>query len=368
MPDARMEKASGLAGPRALLEQISTYGTDDEPCAVDLSDNTNLWGMPPAAIRELQALSSGGAAARYPEVYSARLRDAIAQRFSLAPDTVVTGCGSDDLLDAAIRGLVEPGGALAHIDPTFTMMRTFARLNGVTPRPVPLTPSYDADVDALLDEDPDLIYLCSPNNPTGTSLVRSTIERVLDSARCMVIVDEAYAEFAGETVVDLLARYDRLLVSRTFSKAFGLAGLRVGFMLGSPAIIAAIAKVRGPYKVNVVGERAALAALVEDEEWVRTHAARAVAIRERLIEALRQIGLRPLPSAANFVLVPVQRAKAVAVAMRRRGVLVRAFENLAPIDAALEDTGGAALRIGVGPWEQMSVALEALREAIAECA
>jgi len=359
--------AVGVVRPRALLEGVSLYLPDDEPCVVDLSDNTNLWGMPPAAVRELRALSSG-AVARYPATYSEQLRQALARHCSVTPDMVVTGCGSDDLLDATIRAFGEPGSAVAHVDPTFTMIPTFARLNGLVPRAVPLTSSYDADVSAILAEDPSIVYLCSPNNPTGTRLARESIVRTIDESRCIVIVDEAYAEFAGESVADLLSRSDRLLVSRTFSKAYGLAGLRVGYMLGAPGAIAAISKVRGPYKVNVVGERAALAALVEDQEWVAARVVDAIEIRDRVLDALRTIGLEPLPSSANFVLVPMGKAPDVAAAMRRNGVLVRAFRNLSPIDPALRASDGAALRIGVGPWDQMTVAIQALREAIATCA
>ena len=355
------------ARPRPLIDGVALYWPDDEPCAVDLSDNTNLWGMPPAAARELQSLSSG-AVARYPQLYSETLRGAIAQHFAVTPEMVVTGCGSDDVLDASIRAFGEPGTVLAHVDPTFTMIPTFARLNGLLPRPIPLTPAYDADVDALLGADASVIYLCSPNNPTGTDLQRASIECVVDGAPGIVIVDEAYSEFSGTTVVDLLARHDRLLVARTFSKAYGLAGLRVGYMLGAPALVSAITKARGPYKANVAGERAAFAALTRDQSWVAARATEATTIRERLLAALRSLGLRPLPSSANFVLVPVSRASKVSAAMQRRGVLVRAFDRLTPIDDALRATEGAALRIGVGPWEQVAQALEALREALAECA
>jgi histidinol-phosphate aminotransferase len=361
------DSSGGGARPRRLLESVSLYLPDDAPCAVDLSDNTNLWGMPPAAEREVRSLSSG-AVARYPTTYSERLRQALARHCSVSPDMVVTGCGSDDLLDATIRAFGEPGSTLAHIDPTFTMIPTFARINGVVPRAVPITSAYDVDVSALVAGDPSIVYLCSPNNPTGTSLTRETIVRTIDESRCIVIVDEAYAEFAGRSVVDLLARSDRLLISRTFSKAYGLAGLRVGYMLGASPAIAAITKVRGPYKVNAVGERAAFAALVEDQEWVTARVADAIGIRVRLLDALRALGLQPLPSSANFVLVPVHMAPDVAAAMRKNGVLVRTFSNLPPVDPALLASDGAALRIGVAPWDQMSIAIDAFRDALATCA
>ena len=359
--------ARGAGAPRAQLEAVPLYMPGDEPCAVDLSDNTNLWGMPPAAARTLRELSSARVA-RYPDLYSEQLRGALARQFAVQPEMIVTGCGSDDVLDAAIRAFGEPGSRLAYIDPTFTMIPTFTRLNGLVPTPVPLTSAYDADAEALLATDASIIYLCSPNNPTGTALRRQTIAHVLASFAGVVIVDEAYAEFGGESMIDLLGRHERLLIARTFSKAYGMAGLRVGYMLGAKRAIAAITKVRGPYKVSVAAECAARAAVLEDQDWIAAHVSEAVKMRDRLVAELRALGLAPLPSRANFVLVPVPRASLVSAAMRKRGVLVRAFNGLAPIDVALASTAGSALRIGVGPWDQVAVAIQALREALLECA
>lgn len=352
---------------REALARIPLYAPDAARCAIDLSDNTNLWGAPPAAARAIGELALSGVC-RYPELYSESLVEALAAYAGVDAGAIVTGCGSDDVIDAAIRAFGEPGGRLAHIDPTFTMVPVFARLNGLEPVAVPLTGDFDADADRLLAAGAAVTYLCSPNNPTGTELRRETMERVIAEAEGVVVVDEAYAEFSGRSVADLVASSDRLLVTRTLSKAFGLAGLRVGYGIASPAIVAALRKARGPYKVNVVAERAAVAALRADVNWMRARVTDAVAVRQRLDSALRALGLEPLPSAANFVLVPVAGARAVAKAMSDRGVLVRAFDGLAAVTPALEASGGAALRIGVGPWEQMEAALEALREALAVCA
>ncbi|HEX5830151.1 MAG TPA: aminotransferase class I/II-fold pyridoxal phosphate-dependent enzyme, partial [Gemmatimonadaceae bacterium] len=151
---------------------------------------------------------------------------------------------------------------------------------------------------------------------------------------------------------------DRLLVVRTMSKAFGLAGLRVGYAAGAPALVAEVEKSRGPYKVNALAERAALAALREDLPWVRARIAEAVTNRERLADGLRAIGLAPLPSNANFVLVPVTDAAALAQRLRDAGVAVRPFSALPTI--------GDALRISVGPWEMMEECLHLLDAALGE--
>jgi histidinol-phosphate aminotransferase len=213
-----------------------------------------------------------------------------------------------------------------------------------------------------------ITYLCTPNNPTSTALSRSTVEYVAEHAAGLVVLDEAYAEFAPESFAAMAARHERLLVTRTFSKAFGLAGLRLGFAVGSEASIQLVTRARGPYKVNALAELAALAALREGPDggldWVREHAALAVRIRERLAHAVRALGLEPLPSAANFLCIPTPDALEIARAMRDRGVLVRALSGL-PRDVPLLDAShGCALRIGVGPWETMETVLATLGEAV----
>ena len=262
-----------------------------------------------------------------------------------------------------MRAFAAPGDRIAYSAPTFSMIPTFARLNGLDPVSIPLTAQYDVDAERLVQIGAKITYLCTPNNPTATALSRAAVEYVVAHARGVVLLDEAYAEFAPETFVDLVARHDRLLVTRTFSKAFGLAGLRVGYGVGSAELVGLVERTRGPYKVNAYAERAVLAALEEGDEalgWVRSHAALAVTNRERLASGLLALGLVPLPSAANFLFVPTARARDAARALRERGILVRAFAGLPTDLAALAAANGAALRIGVGPWEAMQTLLDAL--------
>src|SRR3712207_2412396 len=145
----------------------------------------------------------------------------------------------------------------------------FARLNALELAPVPLTADYDVDADRLLGTRARIIYICSPNNPTGNALSRAAVERIVDEAPGLVILDEAYAEFADGGATELLARSERLLIARTMSKAFGLAGLRVGYGVGSPAVVTEVEKARGPYTVNAFAELAAVTALSGDVAWMR---------------------------------------------------------------------------------------------------
>ena len=344
---------------RTGCEAIERYAPDRSPVAVDLSDNTNRWGVPPAAAREIQR-AVGAEVARYPDAYSSTLTRAIATYLGVSPSMIATGCGSDDVLDAAIRAFGEPGDRLAFIDPSFGMIPVFARLNGLVPMPVPLDAAYAVNVDLLASNDAGINYLCSPNNPTGTLIPRATIEAAIACTRGIVIVDEAYAEFAGVSIVDLVAREPRLVIVRTMSKAFGLAGLRIGYAIAVPEVVTAIEKSRGPFKVSAIAERAATAALTEDVEWVRVHAALAVENRERLVAELRTRGFGVIPSSANFVLVPMREPSSIARSMRSLGVAVRPFESLPLLSPALRASQGGALRISVGPWEEMEAALAAL--------
>lgn len=364
------DRDSGQPLPRAAVRELPLYAPDAATCSVDVSENVNLWGSPPAALR---AIAAGlvDRVNRYPSLYSTPLRDAVLGYLGLSEAKgvgLVSGCGSDDVLDAAIRAFGEPGDEVAFAAPTFVMIPIFTRLNGLVPAMVPMGPNYEVDPQRLVDRRAKITYLCTPNNPTSTAMTHEAVEYVVDHAAGLVVLDEAYAEFAPDVLTSLVTRSERLLVTRTFSKAFGLAGLRIGYGVGSTAVVDPVTRARGPYKVNALAEAAAIASLAEGPDalgWVTEHAALAVTVRERLANALRELGFEPAPSAGNFLFVPTSRAAAIAREMRRRGVLVRALGNLPQDVPALRSAEGHALRIGVGPWESMERLLEALREALA---
>jgi len=350
--------AQRLPAPRPSLAPLAAYAPGGAPCAIDLSDNTNLFGAPPAA-----ALAVRGAVdalvTRYPTPFTDELRAALAALHGVAPECVVTGCGSDGVLEPALRAFTLPGDRLTWHDPTFSMVPALARVHALEPVPVtcPGAP-VAATIDALFDASPAVVYVCSPNNPTGARAGADALDRVRrrvrDAARPpLVVFDQAYAEFdEGDSPERCFTVDEPVLVTRTLSKAYGLAGLRVGYAIAPPAIVAAIEKARGPYAVGAVAERAAVAALTRDRAWVRARIAEVVALRARFADALRARGFVPHASAANFVLVPVADAAAADAALRARGVGVRAFAGLAGI--------GDALRITIGPWPMLERCLAAL--------
>ena len=344
---------SGPARGRAAYRDIALYAPDRSPARIDLSDNTNRHGISPAVASVLRSADEI-LVTRYPGVYANDLKRALAGYVGVTPDCVVTGCGSDDVLDSAMRAFAEPGESIAFSQPTFPMIPIFARMNGLQPVSVPYRADLTLDVDALLATNAKLIYVCSPNNPTGGTASVAALGRLIDGARGIVIVDEAYIEYGGETLARLAVDDERILVTRTMSKAFGLAGLRVGYAVGAPAVISEVEKSRGPYKVGALSERAAITSLTDGLEWVQYHVAKDLQSREWLFNQLASLGLSPVPSQANFVLARVSDATSIASAMRLLGVAVRPFSQLAII--------GDALRISVGPSEMMAECLEALRK------
>lgn len=345
-PDARIELPR-----RATLAPIERYVPTRPPCEIDLTDNTNLFPLPEALTRAFRELDPAKVT-RYPHPYVETLRQALAREAQVAVESVVTGCGSDDVLDATLRAFAEPGDVLAYCPPTFGIVPTFGRANGLMPRAVTL------DEDALANSGAKIVYLCSPNNPTGASLPRGFVERLLTKSRALIVLDEAYGEYSTEpSLVPLAATHPRLLVVKTLSKAFALAGLRLGWAVGAPSTIAEVEKTRGPYKVSGVGERAALVMLGEGRGWVASTVTATLDLRTRFEQALKERGFAPLPSAANFVLVPVaQPVDALANRLRERGVSVRGFAGLSGI--------GDAVRITIGPWPMLERCLSALTEVL----
>jgi histidinol-phosphate aminotransferase len=340
MLTARENKAASVAAlARESYRDIALYSTPRGPFGVDLSDNTNLWGAPPAALRALAAPRQEDVT-RYPVAYEPALAAALADYAGVSADMIACGCGSDDVLDSAIRAFAEPGGVLCLPDPSFSMIRVFALTNGLSPVSIPLTRSFDADVDAMLETGARITYLCTPNNPTGGALPRRLVEQIVERARGLVIIDQAYVEFGVDNYIDLASIGRPVLVTRTMSKAFGLAGLRVGYGIGSPELIGEVLKARGPYKVSAVAERAAIAALETDRSWVADHVNEAIGNRSRFRAELTKRGMASLESSANFVLVPVPDCAAVTRRLERAGIRVRALPGLAGI--------GDAIRIAIG--------------------
>jgi len=361
--EARADAPLRPCVPRPELLTLPRYLPNGENRAdserpFDLSDNTSAIGMPPAAASVLRT-AAAETVVRYPSAYADELRAALAAWLAVPMANVVTGCGSDAVLDAAFRALARPGDRLAYVPPTFSMVPTWAIANGLEPVACAL------DVAAFVRSGARLVYLAAPNNPTGAMLPPGLLDELLANTSLAVVLDEAYVEFAvASSQAQRAVAEQRLLVVRTLSKAWGLAGLRVGYAVGAAPLIAAIERTRGPFQVGGSVAAAAAAAVRDDRAWLAAHVAGVRQRRERFVLALQRAGLQPLPSEANFVLLPcrnraghLRAASEVAAALQQRGVLVRALPELAGI--------GDAIRIGIGNDEAMARAAALLAEVLA---
>ena len=222
---------------------------------------------------------------------------------------------------------------------------------------VPLFGDLSLDVSGLIRSGARITYVCRPNNPTGTQFERSAMLRLLREASGIVLIDEAYADYAGEDLIRQAISSERGIVLRTMSKAWGLAGLRIGYAIGPARLIAEIEKSRGPYKVNAIAEQAALAALAFDRDLVRDRIAEVVRNRGDLRTALMDRGLDVPDSAANFLLLRVPGSAEVwNRELRARGVAVRPFRGLRHV--------GESIRVSVGPWPAMQRFLDALDDVL----
>jgi histidinol-phosphate aminotransferase len=309
------------------------FGADD---VVKLASNESPWGPHPAVVEGIARAAAG--LNRYPDQHAWKLRRRIAERFEVDPARVAVGNGSCEILLAAAEALCEPGDELLFAWPSFSIYPHLAALSGAREIRVPLADGYVLDLDAMLAEvtaATQLVCLCNPNNPTGTHLgierITEFCERVPDHVT--VALDEAYVEFQTDddpdASIDLLSEYPNLVVLRTFSKAYGLAGLRCGYALCAPGFRAAIDAVRQPFSVNELAQVAAAEAIVHGDDVV-SRIERTVVERLFVEEGLGELGLEPPPSQANFSWVPLtDRDEAEVIrGLGERGVVVRGGEGL----------------------------------------
>lgn len=302
---------------------------------VKLDGNENPYGPSP---RVQEALASFPYYHIYPDPEQRQVRQALADFLALDMEHIVVGNGSDELLDLIGRAFISSGEAVINAPPTFGIYPFVTRICGGRVIDVPRRADFSLDLaamEAAVAEGAKVIFLCSPNNPTGNALSRQELLSLLATG-ALVTVDEAYVEFADETLsvggqglAALVPQYDNLMVLRTFSKWAGLAGLRAGYGVFPKAIAELLRKIKMPYNLNVAAQAAILASLADaDTLWQRVTAI--VAERQRLYERLAAIPwLRPWPSQANFILCEVEGfdAKEVRARLRQKGILVRYFDT-----------------------------------------
>lgn len=299
-----------------------------EEAIIKLDGNENLYGPSP---RALEALASFERYHIYPDPLQRDLRQALVSYTGLSAEHIVMGNGSDELIDLLMRLVLDVGDRVITCSPTFGMYSFNAAVCGGVLVDVPRDGAFAVDaakVAAAVDERTKLILLPSPNNPSANLLPRGDLLRLVETG-VLVVLDEAYYEFAQESVIDLVPKYENLVVLRTFSKWAGLAGLRVGYGLMAPSLVQLVDHIKPPYNVNVAGLVAALASL-EDLPLLQERVDAIIAERGRLSGLLQTVSyLRPYPSRANFILCDVvgRNARELKETLTQAGIFIRFFDT-----------------------------------------
>jgi len=311
---------------REQIVRLKAYEPGRQPPGrlVKLNANENPYPPAPGVLEALAALGPDDVRL-YPDAAARLLRARAAKVFGVTPAQVVAGNGSDDILTMIVRSFLDPGDRIAVVDPTYTLYETLAAIQGATTTVHPLGPAWSLPA-SFFGAAVKVTFLPNPNAQTGTLFSRRELDRLCASARGMVVIDEAYAPFAGVTAVPLLREHGNLIVMRTLSKSHSLAGLRVGFGIGRAEIIAGMTKVKDSYNVSVAGQAAARAALDAAAYTSKTVAA-LVKTRTWFCRELDARGWCVVPSSANFLLAepPAPGAAALMVLLERDGYLVRYF-------------------------------------------
>jgi histidinol-phosphate aminotransferase len=340
---------------REDLRTLRPYQPHDYPGAIKLDANENPYTFPQEAMVEIAALLKDLGFPRYPDPVAVALRQDIARYTEVQAEQVLMGNGSDELIFNLVMAFGS-GGKVIIAGPTFSMYRIHSRIAGAEPIEVPRNDDFSIDPSLILtaveQTKSRLVMLCSPNNPTGNGTPLVVIEEILVNTNAVVVVDQAYIEFGGENCIQLLKKYPNLVILRTFSKAFGLAGLRIGYMLGSPAVVNALMRIKQPYNLNSFSQVAARVALKHlpqfKDQWQRI-----ISNRNQLIQELSQLpSLRVYPTDANFMLLQTEMdANVVHSKLLEDNVLVRKLGSPMP----------KHLRISVGTEEENKQLLQAMK-------
>jgi histidinol-phosphate aminotransferase len=327
------------------VKTILERKTDEKIVKMNLNEN---FAMPSEAVKKLLLDACRSIDVRaYPPPRGSLAVKAISDFLGFSKSEVSVANGADEIMDLLMKVFVRRGSKVMVVEPTFPMYTFFAKLYGGKKVTVMLKKDFSLNVDAILkkaDKETRLLFVCSPNNPTGNQFRESDIKRLLEEFKGVVVVDEAYADFAAGSVINWIRDYDNLAVLRSFSKAFGLAGLRLGYLVSSKHIVKYVQRVVGPFNVNSVTQQAIVLAL-QNWSYFKEKINLVVNEREWLMKNLQQIdGVSPYPSDANFILFKVTKTNltsaVVTERMENRNVLVKDRGHLPLLENCIRVTVG----------------------------
>jgi len=339
---------------RKNIEEMEGYAPGEQINRDVIKLNTNENPYPPSPrVCEILAAHPSDDLKLYPDPKAESLCEEASKRYTFPVEGIMAGNGSDDLLTIIFRAFLDRGDSVASFYPTYTLYETLARIQDAELVYTDFTPLFGIP-ETFSDASAKFVILANPNSPSGTLIPSEAVKKLAEAVTGVLVIDEAYADFARENCMDLAKELDNVIVLRSFSKSFSLAGIRLGLAFSTPEIIRQLMKVKDSYNVNRLSMQAGTEAL-KDYEWMRKNVSAIISTREKLINGLEDLGLDPLPSESNFVFVkcPGEQAANLYRLLKERNILVRYFDR---------ERTREYLRITVGTEEQVQELLSEISD------
>lgn len=341
------------------VKGLKAYSVPHIECRVKLDGNESPFSPPPDVKEKLAERLNAVEVNRYPDPEAAALREKIARASGVPTDSVLLGNGSDELIGILVAACTGSSGKVLYPTPTFSMYGITSIALGAEVLEVPLDDKFDIELESTLklieSEDPDLIFLASPNNPTGNAYSEDRIKTIIERAGGIVVVDEAYSDFSGYTFMPMLKENENLVIMRTLSKV-GFAGLRLGMLYADPGLVSELNKVRYPYNINSLSQATAEVVL-ESHEFVTENIQLIIRERERVFSELMGLsGIELSPSDANFIFFKARDSDGLFKKLVDRDVLIRNFNKPGRLESCM--------RVTIGTPDENNAFVEALRDAL----
>jgi len=345
---------------RKNIKNLAAYKVDSPQYEIIVNANENPYDFPMVLKRQFCDEICNTDLNRYPESCFPELLKELSDYTSVPEEGIICGSGSDEVIAMINQAFVNPGDVIVSHTPSFAMYDIWATIADARHIRVEDLPGHLPDIDTMISEaceyNAKLVYLCNPNNPTGHTFSKEDILKVLDAVPSLVILDEAYIEFFGESGVNLITKHPRLLILRTLSKAFGLAGIRCGYALGNKDIIDVLYKVKGPYNLNVLTQKLAVIALknrasiLRNLEILKAEREKAVAFLETLN------AFKIYPTGSNFIYFEAPQAQEIYKALLKNNILIKYFKD--------KDRESGSIRFSIGKPQENQKILAIIREVV----
>ncbi len=346
-----------LSFVRPNIRAMHGYTPGEQPAVgervVKLNTNENPFAPSPKVMQAIREIEPEHLR-RYPNPTADAFREAASKILGVSTDMILAGNGSDDILTIATRTFIPAGGTMAFPHPSYSLYKVLAGIEDAKTAPVAWEKDWKFPFEALLETKADAIYIANPNAPSGTLVSADEISQLIERFDGLVLIDEAYVDFAEENCLELASKYDNVVISRSFSKAYSLAGMRFGYAVANPAVIEQMMKVKDSYNCDAISIVAATAAMLDQDHAKMTwdHVKQE---RQRLTDDLTQLGFGVLPSHANFVFAKVPGCDGLAMykALKNMGILIRHFDQ-----PGLKEY----IRITIGTSQENNALLGGVRE------